>query len=140
MSRTDQFVLILSVVLLAGIVLYILWDGPGPRQVRSGDRTNERSGERIFKEQGCNACHSVDGSPNTGPTLQGVFDTEQTMQDGSTIRVDARYLRESIRHPEQRIVKGYPDNMPSYDHLSEQKVNRLIAYLKQLSGTENHGP
>lgn len=71
--------------------------------------------------------------------MQGLFDTERRMQDGTRIQVDERYVRRSIRYPGKQIVKGYPDNMPSYDHLSDQKVNRLVAYLKRLSEQKHNG-
>ncbi len=139
MNRVDQCLLLLSGLLLTAIFLFIAWNGEeAPRDRVSED--NEHPGRRVFQEQGCNACHSVDGSPNTGPTMRDLFGSVQRMRDGSTVQVDEPYMRTSIRHPERRIVEGYPDNMPSYDHLSEQKVKRLIAYLKKLSGTKNHGP
>ncbi len=90
-------------------------------------------GEKLVTSKGCLTCHSLDGSPNTGPTFQGIFGRLERMQDGSEITVDENYLRESILNPRAKIVEGYQPVMPTYQGiLKKREVDALVAYLKTL--------
>lgn len=91
-------------------------------------------GKAKFAEKGCTACHSIDGSKGLGPSLKGVFGGEHTMSDGSVVKADENYLRESILYSQKKIVKGYEGVvMPAFEgQLSDAEVNGLIAYLKTL--------
>lgn len=91
-------------------------------------------GELLFVRNGCNACHSVDGSSNRGPTLQNVYNNPQPIQmrDGRTRFADEQYLADSIRNPGLDIVLGYDNIMPRYD-LPDRDIDALIAYIKYLS-------
>jgi cytochrome c oxidase subunit 2 len=91
-------------------------------------------GERLYSQQGCQACHSLDGSSNVGPTWQGLYGTtDHPMSDGSTVVADENYLREAILEPNAKIVEGYGAVMPSYQSLSERQVSALIAFMKEQS-------
>lgn len=89
-------------------------------------------GESLFKAQ-CNMCHSITGDPGVGPTLKGLFGMERTFEDGSTAVADEAYVKESLRNPGAKIVKGF-GKMPAYseDTLSEDDVNGIIEYLKTI--------
>ncbi len=91
-------------------------------------------GEVTFEQQGCTACHSVDGTPGAGPTLQGLYQSERTMDDGETLTADEDYLYESIVDPRARVTEGYPNNMPTFygDRLSDREIEGLIEYIKEL--------
>jgi uncharacterized membrane protein len=89
-----------------------------------------QKGGRLFLSQGCAACHHL-GSAQLAPDLQGLFNSAVTLTDGSTVAADEAYLRESIREPQRRIVKGFAASMPPLP-LSEEQVNQLVAYLKSL--------
>lgn len=92
-------------------------------------------GESLAARNGCTACHSPDGSPLTGPTWQGLYGTEETLYDGSTVLVDDAYPEESIIDPNIEIVDGYTANiMPQDfgDRLSEDDIAAIIAYIKSL--------
>lgn len=89
------------------------------------------AGAKLFVSQGCAACHQ-EGSAQLGPSLQGIFGTEEELVDGSMVLVDEGYLRESIRNPQSKVVKGFAAAMPPYAHLSEEDVDELVAYLKSL--------
>lgn len=89
-------------------------------------------GQAISTEEGCIACHTVDGSPGIGPTWLGMFGREETLIDGSTIIVDEEYFWESIRYPAEKQVEGYPNVMVRY-YLSDEKVEDLIEFARQLS-------
>lgn len=88
-------------------------------------------GLNLSESQGCFACHSVDGSKSVGPGWQGLYGTREQLADGSTITVDADYLKESILKPNAKIVNGYPPVMVAYD-LSDQQLDAIVAYIKYL--------
>ncbi|MCS7183720.1 MAG: cytochrome c, partial [Thermoanaerobaculum sp.] len=52
--------------------------------------------------------------------------------DGTTVKVDEAYLRESIVEPNKKIVAGYQPSMPAYSYLKEEDIKALIAYIKSL--------
>lgn len=94
-------------------------------------QTPEEYGKTLFTNKGCQACHSVDGSSGIGPSLQGLFGTEETLTDGSTVTVDENYIRESILNPGAKIVNGY-DNVMSQLDVSDAEITALIEYIKSL--------
>ncbi len=90
-------------------------------------------GQEIFHAKGCNACHSVDGSPGVGPTLKGVFGHTVRLADGREVVADEDYLRRSIIDPGADVVEGFNPVMPSFAGLlSDAELEALIAYLKSL--------
>ena len=91
------------------------------------------AGEKVFNIRGCPACHSVEGESSTGPPLDGLFASTETMDDGTEVLADENYLRESILEPMTMVVGGYEPVMPTFQgRLSEDEVTVLIAYLKSL--------
>jgi cytochrome c oxidase subunit 2 len=94
------------------------------------------AGENVFRAQGCGTCHRADGS-GQGPSLDGIFGKRIALASGETILADEGYLRESILHPQARMVAGYQAVMPTYQGLvSEEDVMRLVAYVKSLRAGE----
>ncbi|MEW6055193.1 MAG: cytochrome c oxidase subunit II [Bdellovibrionota bacterium] len=90
-------------------------------------------GKELFNSKGCFACHTADGTPKVGPTLKGVFGKTEELADGSTVKIDENYIRESLMEPQKRITKGFPPSMPPFKGLlSDEEVNALIAYIKSL--------
>jgi cytochrome c oxidase subunit II len=88
-------------------------------------------GEKMYNQQGCATCHSLDGTPRTGPSFQGIFGKTEEMSDGTMVLVDENYIRESILDPQAKIVKGYPPAMPTYQgKLSDKKIDGLIEFIK----------
>ena len=95
-------------------------------------------GERLYTQQGCQGCHSLDGSDMVGPTWEGLYGkTDHQMADGSTVTADENYLRESILQSGAKIVQGYQNVMPSYANLSEKEVSGLVEFIKQQSDKES---
>ena len=84
--------------------------------------------------QGCQACHSLDGTVVVGPSWKNIFGTQERLDDGSTVTVDEDYLRKSILNPGDQIVDGFQNVMPSNfsEILSERDVNDLIAFIRSL--------
>ena len=91
-------------------------------------------GAQLAELQGCLSCHTTDGSPLVGPTWLGLYGSEETLEDGTTILVDDEYLRRSILDPAAQIVQGFPNVMPPtyQDALSEEEVQALIEYIESL--------
>lgn len=96
--------------------------------------TLAQRGEKLYNSKGCVACHSVDGTPKVGPTWKGIFGKEHDMADGSKVKVDENYIRESVLNPNAKIVKGFaPGVMPAFQgQLDEQQLNALIDFIKGL--------
>jgi cytochrome c oxidase subunit 2 len=95
-------------------------------------------GLAIINDQGCNACHSSDGSKIIGPSFLKIFGEQQVIvKEGKdvTITVDEQYIKRAILDPNSEIVKGYPrDLMQSYEgSLSEDDITKIIEYLKSLN-------
>jgi cytochrome c oxidase subunit 2 len=93
-------------------------------------------GEKLFTENGCGSCHTIDGSSLVGPTLKGLFGKQVTVITGGkerTVTADEDYLRRSLIEPSADITKGYPDIMPSQkDVLKDDEVAAIIEYIKSL--------
>ena len=88
-------------------------------------------GKALFAENGCAACHTIDGSPGVGPTLKGLYGHEVELTDGSKRKVDDAYLTESVRNPNAAIVKGFQALMPQAP-LSDDQVKSLVEYMETL--------
>jgi cytochrome c oxidase subunit 2 len=108
--------------------------GPAePTELSPADR-----GWAVLTKNGCNACHSIDGSKLVGPSYLGLWGETQTVitdREERQIVVDAEYIRRSIYEPNADVVKGYNKGlMLSYQGLvSEQEVELIIEYLKALN-------
>ena len=87
-------------------------------------------GGKLFVSQGCAACHQA-GASQLAPDLTGIFNSTQILADDTKVVADEAYLRESIKQPQARIVKGYAAAMPALP-LTDPQVDQLVAYLKSL--------
>ena len=91
----------------------------------------EELGKKLFAEKACASCHSLDGSSLVGPTLKGIIGKTREFSDGTSTTADENYLRESILYSSKKLVKGYPNVMPSFDGLlKDEDVTALISYIK----------
>ena len=90
-------------------------------------------GRALAESRACLVCHSLDGTTTIGPTWQGLFGRTETMTDGSTIVVDADYLKESILQPNAKIVEGYAPAMPPTS-LTDAELEALISYIRDGLG------
>ena len=103
--------------------------------------TPVQAGEILYQRRGCVQCHSVDGSARSGPSFKDVFGSQQALSDGSSVKVDENYLRESILEPQAKVRAGYRPVMPTYQgQLKDEEIAALIAYIKSLSGGEEASP
>jgi len=95
-------------------------------------------GLAILRAQGCNACHSSDGSRLVGPSYLGLWNHERTViQNGNeiTVNADESYIEQSIYDPNSQIVKGYQKGlMQSYENLiTDEDISKIIEYLRNLN-------
>lgn len=98
-----------------------------------GDIPPAEMGKKLYTQSGCMACHSIDGTRLVGPTWKGLFGSERKLADGSTVKADENYLRESILQPMVKVVESYPPSMPSYQgQLKDIQIDGLIEYIKTL--------
>ena len=92
-------------------------------------------GEKWYTSFGCNACHSLDGTPGVGPTWQGLYQSQRTLADGSTVTADDAYLHEAIVNPNAQVVQGFLENlMPQNfaERMSEAQIQDMIEFIKSL--------
>jgi cytochrome c oxidase subunit 2 len=90
------------------------------------------SGKALVAQNGCAACHSLDGSRLTGPTWRGLFGSKVVLSDGSTITADEAYLTESILDPAAKVVQGFPAGIMPKFTLADAQVKDIVAYLETL--------
>jgi len=95
-------------------------------------------GYEVLRRNGCNACHSSDGSKLVGPSYLGGWGGTRTVTTGREVRqvsVDEEYIKRSIFEPNADVAEGYNKGlMLSYEGMvTEQEVDLIIEYLKSLN-------
>jgi cytochrome c oxidase subunit 2 len=114
------------------------WYADSSRIIKTAEGSAPGSeGLNIMINQGCNACHSSDGSKIIGPSYLNLYGEKQVViRDGKEVMVtvDDEYIKRAIFDPNSEIVKGYPKGlMQSYkESLSDDDVPKIIEYLKTL--------
>ncbi len=94
-------------------------------------------GKRLFRQQGCEGCHTIDGTAKTGPSFMGIFGEVHSFSNAANQVVDEDYIRESILDPSAKIRAGYKDQMNSYKGtLTDEQINDLIKFIKSLGKKE----
>jgi cytochrome c oxidase subunit 2 len=102
------------------------------------DATPAQQGYQVLVKNGCNACHSSDGSKLVGPSYVGSWGKMQKVTSGgqkTEVLVDEEYIRRSIYDPNADLVDGYSRGlMLSYEGLvSEEEIDLIIEYIKSLN-------
>ena len=101
--------------------------------------TLAENGQKLFVSLACANCHKTDGTGRC-PDLTGLFGKDVKLADGTTVKADEGYIRESILRPEAKIVFGYQPSMPTFQGLvTEEGVLQLIEYVKSLGPTLGAG-
>ena len=95
------------------------------------------SGQRIMKNIGCFACHTIDGNKLVGPSFKGIYGHKVTVVTNGAERevtVDDEYIKKSIYDPNADVVKGFNKGlMLSYKgQLSDDDIKQITEYLKTL--------
>jgi cytochrome c oxidase subunit 2 len=97
-------------------------------------RTLAEVGELLYNQQGCKACHSLDGSPLVGPSLKNVYGFEFLTTTGQTVLVDEAYIKESILDPNASVIDGFQPVMTPYaGKLGDKEIEAITEFLKTIS-------
>ena len=110
------------------------------------DNNPAKGGESRYKAL-CSSCHSLDGTPLTGPSWKGLFvkDASGAIVGGQrdvfvggvkeTITVDDAYIIESIKNPEAKKAAGHEKNaMTAFPNLPDREIHGIIEFMKTLAG------
>jgi cytochrome c oxidase subunit 2 len=93
----------------------------------------EEAGAKLYQSKACVTCHSIDGRPGVAPSFKSKFGKMENLANGETVLVDENYIRESILHPQAKIVAGFQPVMPTFQNvLTDRQIDALIAYIKSL--------
>jgi cytochrome c oxidase subunit 2 len=114
---------------------YAEWAGKRGSEEGEGGKREPGAvrGERVVKNAGCLNCHAVDGKEKIGPNLLGLYGSKVPLEGGGSVTADEEYLRESIVEPGEKVVKGYPNVMPTYKtSMPPDDVRAAVEYLKTL--------
>ncbi len=92
-------------------------------------------GEQLYTSRNCNTCHTIDGTPSTGPTWLGTWGTTRTFTNGTSAVFDDSYVNESVMDPGSQILQGFQPQMPGYESmLSDRDVLAIAAYMRRING------
>jgi cytochrome c oxidase subunit 2 len=106
---------------------YQAWLRGAPR-----DMSPAEAGQKFFTSLACVNCHKEEDG-GRGPALAGLFGTDVRLDNGSTVKMDEAYIRESILNPGAKTVIGYPQIMPTFQgQLTEEQVAMIIQYIKSI--------
>ncbi len=97
-------------------------------------------GRALFVKYNCAGCHDQPSQIHA-PSLVGIYGSQVPLSSGEFVRVDDRYLRDSILLPAKEIVAGFQPIMPSYQGVvNEADLLDLIGYIKSLSPAASDAP
>jgi len=95
-------------------------------------------GWQVLTRNGCNACHSSDGSKIIGPSYLGGWGGTRTVVSGREelqVNVDEAYIKRSIFDPNAEVVQGFNKGLmlPYEGMVTDAEVELIIEYLKALN-------
>jgi len=91
-------------------------------------------GLALMEEHGCFDCHTMDGTDDVAPHLDGIAGKERLIilpgGDKRTVKADAHYLKTSILDPGVELVDGWDNEMPAYKgDMSDEDADAIVNYL-----------
>ena len=94
---------------------------------------NPASGETLFARQvngtpACNTCHTLDGSPHAGPSLQGIGQRAATQVNGLSAE---DYILQSIVQPAAFLAPGFGNQMYGQygERLTGQQLADVVSFM-----------
>lgn len=87
-------------------------------------------GAALAKDIGCLSCHT-EVSNDLAPTLNGLWESQVPLADGTTVVADAEYVRRAIVNPPSDVVAGWDATMPAF-YLDQEEVDQLVEYVRSL--------
>ena len=141
MRTWTEGALAIAVVVALGAGLFLfsgesLGDGSTDTTIPIGfDAESAAQGQALAESKGCLQCHTVDGTPSSGPTWKGLAGSSRPLTSGESVIADDTYLFNSIVDPSLQVVQGFDAIMPpDYgETLSSDEVDDLINYIKSVS-------
>ena len=104
------------------------------------DNSIASRGQNLFRQTGCNACHTGDSGARA-PMLENIYGQTVNLENGENIKIDDNYIRNSILNPQSQIVAGYKPIMPTFQgQFDEEQLLELVAYIKSLSAGREQIP
>ena len=91
-------------------------------------------GEALFAQNTCTTCHATSaGAQSNCPNMVGVMHHPVDLEGGGHVAdADFDYFKESVLHPQAKIVRGYTNvQMPPFV-LSDARLQAIYAYLETL--------
>src|SRR5262245_40476933 len=83
-------------------------------------------GRQLWEKKGCKSCHTTDGKPHTGPTWKDLYMHDVPLSDGTTVKADDTYLRESMLEPNKKKVRGFEGTTMPPTNLRDYEIDSLI--------------
>lgn len=90
------------------------------------------AGAILYRRLGCGACHNA-GATVRAPSLDGLYGSVVTLDDGQKVAADDQYLRDAVLDPNKQVAAGYKPIMPTYrGAIGEAEAIALVAHIRQL--------
>ena len=120
----------------SGMIGTITVQEPADFQAWLNNTTRDTSpavaGGRLFSVLGCASCHAQSAQAR-GPSLEGIYGKQETLDNGQKVLVDDAYIHESILQPNAKRVAAYEAVMPTFQgQVNEEQISELIAYIKSI--------
>ena len=131
--RTAERVVVIAAVVIVGYAVLVgalIYLKPPPVRFVYRETASTRTGEMVFRREGCLSCHELFGNGTSlGPALDGV---------GS--RRNLAWLKEYLRSPRPGVGgRTWRLRMPAYDKLEEGELDALVTYLGALRKLDSGG-
>jgi cytochrome c oxidase subunit 2 len=96
------------------------------------DNSLATEGRKLFLKLQCITCHGRQPQ-GRAPLLENLYGHPVPLTGGTTVDASDDYIKESILHPDAKIVAGFRPIMPTYDgRISELQLLQLIAFIRSL--------
>ena len=95
-----------------------------PAMAAAQDKALVERGMKVYAEQKCSVCHSIDGKGNAKGPLDSVG-----------LKLSADEIREWIVHPAEMTKKTKAERKPAmraYPKLSKEDLDALVAFMSSL--------
>ena len=108
------------------------WLGDDPMKQYDG-MSLAQMGEKVMNVKACTACHNLNTEVRKiGPGFKNLYGKNREFTDGSATIANDDYIRQSVKQPDAKIVKGYQNQMNMIP-LNEEEITSIIEYLKSVS-------